>query len=64
LDIQGQLNNTPIYQDIKLSVKIGFGVGEISIVYLGGVFNRSEYLATGAPLTMAFESEHRITEVR
>ena len=45
------MNNTTILEDIKLSVKIGFGIGDISIIYVGGVFGRSEYLATGDPLT-------------
>lgn len=36
--------------NLKLSVKIGFGVGDINIIYVGGVFGRSEYLATGEPL--------------
>ncbi len=39
-------------------MKIGFGVGDFSIIYVGGVFNRREYLPTGDPLTQAFESEH------
>lgn len=37
--------------DIKLSVKIGFGVGEFSIIYVGGIYGRSEYLPVGDPLT-------------
>jgi len=54
------LANTNILGDIKLSVKIGyyfsllifrFGIGDISIIYVGGVFGRCEYLATGDPLT-------------
>lgn len=45
------MNNTTILEDIKLSVKIGFGIGDINIIYVGGVFGRSEYLATGDPLT-------------
>lgn len=48
--------------NISLSVKIGFGVGDINIIYVGGVFGRSEYLATGPPLTQAFQSEHCATK--
>lgn len=51
LDIQNKLNDTCILNNLKLSVKIGFGVGDINIIYVGGVFGRSEYLATGEPLT-------------
>lgn len=41
------MNDTFILENIKLSVKIGFGVGDINILYVGGVFNRNEFLATG-----------------
>ncbi|CAD8085181.1 unnamed protein product [Paramecium sonneborni] len=58
LDIQNKLNDTCILPDLKLSVKIGFGIGDINIIYVGGVYNRSEYLATGEPLMQAFQSEH------
>lgn len=40
-----------------LSVKIGFGIGDFSIIYVGGVLNRAEYLPAGKPLIQAFESE-------
>lgn len=30
---------------------MGFGVGELSVIYVGGVFNRSEFLPAGDPLT-------------
>ena len=33
-----------------LSVKIGFGIGDFSIIYVGGVLNRAEYLPAGPPL--------------
>ncbi|CAD8189376.1 unnamed protein product [Paramecium octaurelia] len=62
LDIQNKLNDTCILPDLKLSVKIGFGIGDINIIYVGGVYNRSEYLATGEPLLQAFQSEHCATK--
>ncbi|CAD8109893.1 unnamed protein product [Paramecium primaurelia] len=62
LDIQAKLNDTFILENIKLSVKIGFGVGDINILYVGGVFNRNEFLATGQALIQAFESEHCATK--
>ena len=58
LDIQSTLNDTTIIEDIKLSVKIGFGIGEVTILHVGGVFSRAEYLAAGEPLLQAFEAEH------
>jgi len=51
LDLQKTLNDTNILQNIKLSVKIGFGFGDINIIHVGGVFGRTEYIATGDPLT-------------
>ena len=44
---------------VALNVKIGVGVGEITILHVGGVFGRMEYLATGAPLIQAFHAEHQ-----
>ena len=58
LDIQARLNDTNVIEDIKLSVKIGFGIGEVTILHVGGVFSRAEYLAAGEPLLQAFEAEH------
>ena len=58
LDIQSKLHEIRLVDDIKLSVKIGFGVGQVTILHVGGVFSRAEYLAAGDPLTEAFECEH------
>lgn len=40
-----------ITEGVKLSVKIGFGVGDFSIIYVGGILGRAEYLPAGDPLT-------------
>ena len=61
LDIQSKLHEIRLVGDIKLSVKIGFGVGQVTILHVGGVFSRAEYLAAGDPLTEAFECEHLAT---
>ena len=58
LDIQSKLTDFKIIDDVKLSVKIGFGVGQVTIAHVGGVFQRAEYLPAGSPLTQAFECEH------
>ncbi len=34
-----------------------FGVGKVNIIYIGGIFDRCEYIAVGQPLTQAFGSE-------
>ena len=58
LDIQSKLTDFKIIDEVKLSVKIGFGVGQVTIAHVGGVFQRAEYLPAGSPLTQAFECEH------
>ncbi|KAL4462875.1 hypothetical protein ABPG72_011131 [Tetrahymena utriculariae] len=57
MNIQKKLKETKIVDQIMLSVKIGFGIGDFSIIYVGGVLNRAEYLPAGNPLIQAFESE-------
>eukprot|EP00468_Gymnochlora_sp_CCMP2014_P001612 CAMPEP_0167741370 /NCGR_PEP_ID=MMETSP0110_2-20121227/821_1 /TAXON_ID=629695 /ORGANISM="Gymnochlora sp., Strain CCMP2014" /LENGTH=603 /DNA_ID=CAMNT_0007625419 /DNA_START=120 /DNA_END=1927 /DNA_ORIENTATION=+ len=44
---------------MELNVKLGIGVGKISILHIGGFFGRMEYVATGQPLTQSFEAEGR-----
>ena len=58
LDIQSKLTDFKIIDEVKLSVKIGFGIGQVTIAHVGGVFQRAEYLPAGSPLTQAFECEH------
>lgn len=41
----------------KMGVKIGIGFGKCAILYVGGVFNRSEFFTVGSALTQALESE-------
>lgn len=62
LDIQSKLTDFKIIDEVKLSVKIGFGVGQVTIAHVGGVFQRAEYLPAGSPLTQAFECEHLATQ--
>ena len=59
LEIQAELNNKKITQGVsRLSVKIGIGAGKCGLLYVGGVFNRAEFLAIGDSLVQALESEH------
>jgi class 3 adenylate cyclase len=59
LDIQEGLFKTAVDENITLSVKLGIGVGNCSIVHVGGVFGRVEYLAVGNSLVQAFLAEHK-----
>ena len=35
----------------NLSVKIGIGFGHCALLYVGGIFNRSEFFTVGEALT-------------
>jgi class 3 adenylate cyclase len=51
-DIQNELNNKKIMTTVtNLSVKIGIGFGECALLYVGGIFNRSEFFTVGDALT-------------
>ena len=55
--IQKNLPRSEMEAGVSLSVKIGIGVGRVSVLHVGGAFNRVEYLAVGDPLIQAFASE-------
>jgi class 3 adenylate cyclase len=57
LDIQSKLNQKEICAGKRLSVKIGVGVGEVRILFVGGQFNRCEYLIVGESMRQACEAE-------
>ena len=57
MDIQKQLNDLEIIEGKKLSVKIGLGVGQCHILFVGGLFGRCEYLCVGECMRQACESE-------
>mmetsp|Transcript_2621 Transcript_2621/g.4960 ORF Transcript_2621/g.4960 Transcript_2621/m.4960 type:complete len:1284 (-) Transcript_2621:84-3935(-) len=67
---QAALNIQQSFQDamvdmslnVRLSVKIGIGAGPITILHLGGVYGRLEYIAIGEPLQQAFNAEHHATQ--
>ena len=42
---------------IKLSVKIGIGYGQCALLYVGGVFHRTEFFSIGDSLKQALASE-------
>lgn len=59
--IQDALHNCELAQEVRLSVKIGIGMGKVSVLHLGGVYRRMEYIAVGEPLLEAFTAEHHAT---
>lgn len=58
LAVQESLHKAALAEGVTLSVKIGIGVGKVSVLHLGGVLNRMEYVAVGEPLVQAFGAEH------
>jgi hypothetical protein len=47
-----------VIQEVSsLSVKIGIGYGDCSLLYVGGVFGRAEFFTVGDALTYALKSE-------
>ena len=57
MDIQNKLSNLEIVKGIFLNVKIGIGVGQCHILFVGGLFGRCEYLCVGECMRQACESE-------
>jgi len=53
LEIQGKLHNVEIAGGKRLSIKVGIGVGQCTILVVGGQFRRCEYLCVGEALAQA-----------
>ncbi len=53
LEIQSKLHNLEIAGGKKLSIKVGIGVGQCTILVVGGQFRRCEYLSVGEALALA-----------
>lgn len=58
ISIQNELHQAGLEENVSLSVKVGIAVGPISILHIGGMFNRMEYIAVGNPFLEAFQAEH------
>ena len=55
------MNNLQILPGATLSVKIGIGYGTCALLYVGGVFRRSESFTIGESLMWALGSEGQAT---
>ena len=62
LTIQSKLNKLEMSKGRVLSVKCGLGVGECNVLFVGGQFNRSEYLIVGEAMRQACTSECHCTD--
>ena len=54
---QSELHEAQFARGVKFSIKIGIGVGYVNVLYVGGMYGRSEYVTTGEALTQAFKCE-------
>lgn len=61
LEVQRVCHNAHLAEGVCLSVKIGIAAGPLSLLHLGGVLQRAEYVAVGEPLAAAFAAEHHAT---
>ncbi|HNB53615.1 MAG TPA: adenylate/guanylate cyclase domain-containing protein, partial [Anaerolineales bacterium] len=59
LAVQKALENYQTADGIPLSMRIGIGAGDVSVVHLGGVFNRWELLVGGDPVVQSHAAERR-----
>jgi len=57
--IQNELDSAELTAGVTLSVKIGIGVGNATVLHVGGIYSRVEYFACGIPLMQAFQSEDK-----
>ncbi len=55
--LQMELHDAQFAKGVKFSIKIGIGAGFINVLYVGGMYGRSEYVTTGEALTQAFKCE-------
>lgn len=58
LNLQQKVGEVQLAPDVKLTVKLGIGVGKATVLHLGGVHQRLEFLACGKPLMQAYAAEH------
>ncbi|GAB4580779.1 MAG: adenylate/guanylate cyclase domain-containing protein [Anaerolineales bacterium] len=59
LAVQQALENYQTADGISLSMRIGIGAGDVSVVHLGGVFNRWEVLVGGDPVVQSHTAESK-----
>lgn len=57
LSIQNKLNNLEMVKGKILSVKVGIGLGDCKVLFVGGVLKRNEYLIVGEAMRQACASE-------
>lgn len=56
LTIREHIGDIALEKEIKLSARLGLGVGKVNILQVGGVLGRIEYVLTGEPMEQATEA--------
>jgi class 3 adenylate cyclase len=59
LAVQAALHNYPVAAEVRLSLRIGIGAGEVVAAHLGGVYDRWELLLAGASLVQMSQAEQQ-----
>jgi class 3 adenylate cyclase/tetratricopeptide (TPR) repeat protein len=57
LAIQSRLHNFTAVEGVELTIRIGLGAGQVSLIQIGGVFARWEALLVGQPIVQASRAE-------
>ena len=57
LAVQAKLHNYATAEGVSLSMRLGIGAGEVSVVHVGGVFERWEFVLGGAPIVQVSLAE-------
>eukprot|EP00937_MAST-01D_sp_MAST-1D-sp2_P001500 g1500.t1 len=55
--LQAHMHEAKLGEDVTLSMTVGIGYGQVSVLHIGGKLDRHEYLAVGEPLVQAFQAE-------
>ena len=58
LEVGSTLQNYQVAEGIRLTCKIGIGAGEVVSMFVGGLFDRWEWLLAGSPLIQMGKAEH------
>jgi class 3 adenylate cyclase len=59
LAAQERLDDYPATPQVRLSMKISIGVGDVTTMHVGGIFRRWEFLMTGSAILQMSEAETR-----
>ncbi|MFL5586808.1 MAG: adenylate/guanylate cyclase domain-containing protein [Ktedonobacteraceae bacterium] len=57
LAVQAALHNYEITQNVHLSLHVSIGAGDVSVMHVGGIFDRWEFLIAGEPLVQVSLAE-------